>query len=149
MEAVANIHFKGLPIGFILVDDSGHEFIITEKGWELANNDPEYVAINEIGDDTYECKVLIRDRDTRFFDGIYVPSSDSDEPEPEKVYEKPKRGRKPKPGPRRTRKPTAYNLFIKDVMPRIKLEFPGLSNNERMIECSKLWQSRANVNQCE
>jgi hypothetical protein len=63
---------------------------------------------------------------------------------PEKVVDKvaKPRGRKPKnpDKPKRTREPTKYNEFIKLTMPKVIEMYPDMTNNDRMKECSKLWQ---------
>lgn len=52
---------------------------------------------------------------------------------------KPKRGR-PAKEKRCTREATTYNLFVKQVMPDVKIEFPQYNNVQRMKECARLWR---------
>lgn len=57
-----------------------------------------------------------------------------------------KRGRPPKPvvgvkKPRKPRAPTAYNLFMKENLPKLAKANPGLKSNEYMLMCSALWET--------
>lgn len=52
------------------------------------------------------------------------------------------RPRKNPDGPvRKPRQPTAYNLFLKDTLPRLKDSHPHLSNKERMTLASEMWNA--------
>lgn len=136
---------SGLPIGFIIIEDDGRELAIKENGsWETVREKMDIVQICVHEDDdviVYECHTLDDvGHNNAAFTGLWLPfERENDEEEIPVIYEKPKRGRKPKPGHRRSRKPTAYNLFVRDVMVRVKREYPDLSNNERMKRCSELW----------
>lgn len=68
-------------------------------------------------------------------------ANEPDEPDEPKKVGKP-RGRKPKnpDKPKRTRPPTEYNKFVKEVMVKVIEMYPDMNNNDRMRECSKLWQ---------
>jgi hypothetical protein len=42
--------------------------------------------------------------------------------------------------------PSAYNLFIKDAMTKLKEEEPELKNKELLTRAAKLWQEEKNKN---
>ena len=38
------------------------------------------------------------------------------------------------------RKPTKYNMFVKETMKTMKEKYPEKTNKERMLECAILWR---------
>lgn len=42
---------------------------------------------------------------------------------------------------RKSRPPTAYNLFLKSQMPKIMIDNPGLKSKEYMSICAALWEA--------
>lgn len=52
-----------------------------------------------------------------------------------------KRGRPSTKEKKYERNPTAYNMFVKETMPKVREEMPGLTNTQYMKECAKLWKT--------
>lgn len=45
---------------------------------------------------------------------------------------------------KKEKKLTPYNMFVKEQMPKIKKEYPKLTNNERMSHIGKMWKEQKN-----
>ena len=43
---------------------------------------------------------------------------------------------------KKKREPTAYNLFVKEMMPTIKEEFPDLSRQDLMRKVGEMWKAK-------
>lgn len=41
---------------------------------------------------------------------------------------------------KKPRQATVYALFVKDVMPSLREEFPGLKQSEYMKKCGEMWK---------
>ena len=44
--------------------------------------------------------------------------------------------------PKKKRKPSAYNLFFKSEMPKVKKEFPDMEHSKAFKEVSKRWKEK-------
>jgi hypothetical protein len=42
--------------------------------------------------------------------------------------------------PKKKRKPTAYNLFFKTEMPKVKKDFPGIEHSKAFKEVTRRWK---------
>ena len=48
--------------------------------------------------------------------------------------------------PIKKRQPTAYNIFVKDQMNKIKENNPEIPNKDRLSEIARLWKEHKNLN---
>ena len=44
--------------------------------------------------------------------------------------------------PKKKRKPSAYNLFFKTEMPKVKKEFPDMEHSKAFKEVTKRWKAK-------
>lgn len=55
-------------------------------------------------------------------------------------YTKPKQVTKDNNKPKKPRKPTKYNLFVKDTMAQLKIDKPTMPAQDKMKEIGRLWR---------